>query len=151
MDFEAWIAELWTRDCHECVRVRTYPYTAAGFVAAVRDGAAWARGRMFKRSPRAWLCDARYALPGWIERHVARENARAAARRIERLQRPVSASYFQASSAAPARPVGVSRARATLPVAASTPVEPVSSTPLSVPLAGFGCGPFAARAACATL
>jgi proline dehydrogenase len=68
----------------------------------VQDGAAWARGRAFKRSPRSWLRDVRYALPGWIARHVAGEDATAAARSVRRLGRPVSAGYFQASSATPA-------------------------------------------------
>jgi CelD/BcsL family acetyltransferase involved in cellulose biosynthesis len=100
-DAEAWIADLWTQDAHRCVRLRAYPYSAAGLLAAVQDGAAWARGRAFKRSPRNWLRDVRYALPGWIERHVAGEDAPAAARRLKRLGRPVSAGYFQSSNATP--------------------------------------------------
>jgi hypothetical protein len=98
-DAEAWIADLWTRECHECVRVRTYPYTPAGIAAALRDGAAWARGRVRLT---ARLRDARYALPGLIERHVAGEDAAAAARSLRRRAMPVTAGYFQAGSAAPA-------------------------------------------------
>lgn len=98
-DSESWIADLWTRDAHACVRVRTYPYTLAGIVAGVSDGVAWARGRLRVRSR---LRAARYALPDWIERHVAGEDALAAARRIRRLGLPASAGYFQSSSAAPA-------------------------------------------------
>jgi CelD/BcsL family acetyltransferase involved in cellulose biosynthesis len=98
-DAEAWIAELWTRECHECVRVRTYPYALAGIAAALRDGAAWARGRVRLK---ARLRDGRYALPGLIERHVAGQDAVGAARSIKRLGTPVTAGYFQAGSAASA-------------------------------------------------
>jgi hypothetical protein len=49
-DAEAWIADLWTREVHECVRVRTYPYTAAGLVAWLADALAWARSRVRRRA-----------------------------------------------------------------------------------------------------
>jgi proline dehydrogenase len=98
-DSEAWIADLWTREAHECVRVRTYPYSVAGLVAAAQDGAAWTRGRL---RPKARLRAARYALPGWIERHIPGQDALAAARSLARLRMPVSAGYFQAASATPA-------------------------------------------------
>jgi hypothetical protein len=98
-DAEAWIADLWTRECHECVRVRTYPYTFAGVAAAIRDGAAWARGRLRLK---ARLSAARYALPGLIERHVAGQEAGSAARSMRRLGMPVTAGFFQAGTAAPA-------------------------------------------------
>jgi len=101
-DAEAWIADLWTQDVHECVRVRTYPYSPAGLAAALQDGAAWARGRLFKRSLRGWLRDARYALPTWIERYVAGEDAFAAACHLARIARPVSAGHFQSARATPA-------------------------------------------------
>jgi CelD/BcsL family acetyltransferase involved in cellulose biosynthesis len=97
-DAEAWIADLWTRECHECVRVRTYPYTLAGVVAAARDGAAWARGRLRLK---ARLSAARYALPGLIERHVAGQQAGTAALSMRRLGMPVTAGFFQAATAAP--------------------------------------------------
>jgi CelD/BcsL family acetyltransferase involved in cellulose biosynthesis len=98
-DAEAWIADLWTRECHECVRVRTYPHSLAGVVAASRDGAAWTRGRLRLK---ARLRAARYALPGLIERHLAGQDAASAARSMRRLGMPVTAGYFQAAGAAPA-------------------------------------------------
>ncbi|MGZ3197600.1 MAG: GNAT family N-acetyltransferase [Croceibacterium sp.] len=98
-DSEAWIADLWTREAHDCVRVRTYPFSLAGLAAAARDGAVWGRSRLRLK---ARLRDARYALPGWIERHVAGDDGATAARKLARLALPVSAGYFQASSATPA-------------------------------------------------
>jgi proline dehydrogenase len=68
-------------------------------IAALRDGFAWARGRVRLK---ARLRDARYALPGLIERHVAGEDAATAARSLRRRAMPVTAGYFQAGSAAPA-------------------------------------------------
>jgi hypothetical protein len=98
-DSEAWIADLWTREAHPCVRVRTYPYTLAGLVAGVSDGLAWASGRLrFKDR----LREARYALPGWIERHFDGADAPAAARAMKRLKMPVTGAYFHAATAAPA-------------------------------------------------
>ena len=43
---EPWIAELWTREAHPTVRVRTYPFTLRGGVALAGDGAVWLRERM---------------------------------------------------------------------------------------------------------
>jgi CelD/BcsL family acetyltransferase involved in cellulose biosynthesis len=43
---EPWIAQLWTRDSREYVRVRLYPYNAHGAVALAMDGLAWARARL---------------------------------------------------------------------------------------------------------
>lgn len=48
-DAEAWIADLWTREVHGCVRVRTYPYNLAGAVAWGADALAWARSRLRRR------------------------------------------------------------------------------------------------------
>jgi CelD/BcsL family acetyltransferase involved in cellulose biosynthesis len=98
-DSEAWIADLWTREAHACVRVRTYPYGVGGIVAGLADGAAWAGTRLRLK---ARLRETRYALPGWVERHVAGESPSKAAKTLGRLARPVSAGYFQAGSAAPA-------------------------------------------------
>lgn len=98
-DSEAWIADLWTREAHDCVRVRTYPFSLAGLAAAVRDGVVWGRSRLRLK---ARLRDARYALPGWIERHVRGEDAAAAAHKVTRLGAPVSVAYFQAGHATPA-------------------------------------------------
>jgi hypothetical protein len=50
-DAEAWIADLWTRDVHACVRVRTYPYSVTGAAAWGADALAWARSRA-RRSTR---------------------------------------------------------------------------------------------------
>jgi CelD/BcsL family acetyltransferase involved in cellulose biosynthesis len=50
-DAEAWIADLWTRDVHACVRVRTYPYSVTGAAAWGADALAWARSRA-RRSAR---------------------------------------------------------------------------------------------------
>lgn len=49
-DAEAWIADLWTREVHECVRLRTYPYAAAGAFAWAADAFAWARLRLRARA-----------------------------------------------------------------------------------------------------
>jgi CelD/BcsL family acetyltransferase involved in cellulose biosynthesis len=95
-DSEVWIADLWTRDVHECVRVRTYPYSVGGALAGLHDGLAWARGRLRLK---ARLRAARYALPGWIERHVAGEDTPTAARRMKRLGMPATAAYFHAAAA----------------------------------------------------
>jgi CelD/BcsL family acetyltransferase involved in cellulose biosynthesis len=99
---EAWIADLWTRDCHECVRVRTYPYNLTGFVAALRDGAAWARSRLRAGELWAKLRNVRYAIPGWIERHVAGESAALAARGVQRLRCSATVGYFGRANASPA-------------------------------------------------
>jgi hypothetical protein len=97
---EAWIADLWTREARECVRVRTYPYTAAGAAACLADALAWARARLTRVTPRAWLRGIRYRLPGLIERHVAGQDAAAAARSVRRLGGPVTAGYFHRDDAA---------------------------------------------------
>ncbi|HSQ96518.1 MAG TPA: GNAT family N-acetyltransferase [Croceibacterium sp.] len=98
-DSEAWIADLWTREAHECVRVRTYPYSLAGLATAARHGVVWGRSRLRLK---ARLRDARYALPGWIEQHVRGEDAAAAAQKVTRLGAPVSVAFFQAGHATPA-------------------------------------------------
>lgn len=43
---EGWIADLWTRDEHPCLQVRTYPFGAAGAFALLVDSAAWVRARL---------------------------------------------------------------------------------------------------------
>jgi len=43
---EPWIAELWTRDHHETLRVRTYPFNPRGAVALARDAGVWLRERL---------------------------------------------------------------------------------------------------------
>lgn len=45
-DAEAWIADFWTREQHECRRVRTYPLSVSGLAALLTDGAQWLRGRL---------------------------------------------------------------------------------------------------------
>lgn len=45
-DAEEWIADLWTREQHECRRVRTYPFSLPGLVAGLADGFAWVRHRL---------------------------------------------------------------------------------------------------------
>lgn len=42
---EAWIADLWTREHRECVRVRTYPFGVRGAVGLAADFVAWALAR----------------------------------------------------------------------------------------------------------
>jgi len=98
---EAWIADLWTREARECVRVRTYPLTPQGLGAGAADGLAWALARFERWSPRAWLRDMRYRLPGLIERHVAGEDAASAARSLRRLGSPTTAGYFHRERATP--------------------------------------------------
>jgi CelD/BcsL family acetyltransferase involved in cellulose biosynthesis len=49
-DAEAWIADLWTRETHECVRLRTYPYTIAGLPACLRDVFTWGLSRLRRRA-----------------------------------------------------------------------------------------------------
>ncbi|NBC37538.1 GNAT family N-acetyltransferase [Novosphingobium sp. FSY-8] len=46
---EPWIAAFWTREHHECLRLRTYPWGLRGTVALALDGAAWARERLRQR------------------------------------------------------------------------------------------------------
>ena len=45
-DVEPWIAQFWTRDQHDCVRIRTYPFRPRGAAALAADGLAWARHRL---------------------------------------------------------------------------------------------------------
>ena len=50
---EPWIAELWTREQHDCVRLRTYPFNLHGAVALANDGLAWLKawsGAKFARA-----------------------------------------------------------------------------------------------------
>lgn len=47
-DVEPWIAELWSREQHDCVRLRTYPFNARGAAALAADSAAWL-GKRLKR------------------------------------------------------------------------------------------------------
>lgn len=49
-DAEEWIADLWTREQHECRRIRTYPFSLPGLVAGLGDGFAWARRRLPRRA-----------------------------------------------------------------------------------------------------
>ncbi|MFA7604165.1 MAG: GNAT family N-acetyltransferase [Novosphingobium sp.] len=49
---EAWIADLWTRECREHVRVRTYPFGLRGVLALAADAAAWVAARL-RRAGRA--------------------------------------------------------------------------------------------------
>jgi len=42
---EPWIAELWTRESRECVRLRTYPFGIRGAASLAADGVAWALAR----------------------------------------------------------------------------------------------------------
>ncbi|MBD3774306.1 MAG: GNAT family N-acetyltransferase [Rhodobacteraceae bacterium] len=42
---EGWIAELWTRSQHPCVRLRTYPFSLVGMAALARDSGQWLRAR----------------------------------------------------------------------------------------------------------
>ncbi|WP_206241755.1 GNAT family N-acetyltransferase [Novosphingobium terrae] len=43
---EPWIADFWTRESHECVRVRTYPFNPRGALALAQDGVEWLRWRL---------------------------------------------------------------------------------------------------------
>lgn len=45
---EPWIAEFWTKDRHECVRLRTYPFGVRGAVALAVDLAVWLGTRIPK-------------------------------------------------------------------------------------------------------
>lgn len=105
-DSEAWIADLWTREEHPCVRVRTYPWSLGGLVVGLGDAATWARGR-FRLKAR--LRATRYALPGWIESHVTGESPEAAARSVRGLGLPTSVGYFHASGESPAEVARVYR------------------------------------------
>jgi CelD/BcsL family acetyltransferase involved in cellulose biosynthesis len=43
---EPWIAQLWTREQRDCVRLRTYPFNARGAWAFAADSLAWLRKRI---------------------------------------------------------------------------------------------------------
>jgi CelD/BcsL family acetyltransferase involved in cellulose biosynthesis len=43
---EPWIAHFWTRERHECVCLRAYPFNASGAVAFAGDAATWLRRRL---------------------------------------------------------------------------------------------------------
>ncbi|MEA3066151.1 MAG: hypothetical protein QOJ27_2612 [Sphingomonadales bacterium] len=43
---EPWIARFWTREQHDCLCVRAYPFNAAGAVAFAADAWAWLRRRL---------------------------------------------------------------------------------------------------------
>ena len=43
---EPWIAQFWTREQHDCVCVRAYPFNARGAVAFAADAIAWLRRRL---------------------------------------------------------------------------------------------------------
>lgn len=49
-DAEDWIADFWTREQHECLRVRTYPFGPLGLAALLADGSLWARERFARRA-----------------------------------------------------------------------------------------------------
>ena len=49
-DAEDWIADFWTRERHECRRVRTYPLGPRGMAALLADGSLWARQRLARRA-----------------------------------------------------------------------------------------------------
>jgi len=50
---EPWIAELWTRESRECVRLRTYPFGIRGMASLAADGLVWAIANMKKRAGHA--------------------------------------------------------------------------------------------------
>ncbi|MEA3051364.1 MAG: hypothetical protein QOG72_267 [Sphingomonadales bacterium] len=43
---EPWIAQFWTREQHDCVCLRAYPFNARGAVAFAGDAIAWLRNRV---------------------------------------------------------------------------------------------------------
>jgi CelD/BcsL family acetyltransferase involved in cellulose biosynthesis len=47
---EAWIAQLWTRESRECVRLRAYPLTPPGAAALAADAGLWLRTRLRPRA-----------------------------------------------------------------------------------------------------
>lgn len=48
-DVEPWIAQFWTREQHDCVRLRTYPFNPKGAAAFAADGAIWLRRRLARK------------------------------------------------------------------------------------------------------
>ena len=49
-DVEAWIADFWTREQHDCVRLRSYPFNVRGAVAFAADAAIWLWHRLWRRT-----------------------------------------------------------------------------------------------------
>ncbi len=47
---EPWIADFWTRDNHDCVRLRTYPFNPRGLLALAADGLVWLKGRLRRKA-----------------------------------------------------------------------------------------------------
>jgi len=47
---EPWIADFWTQQRHDCVRIRTYPFNVRGVIAMSADGAAWLGQRLKSKS-----------------------------------------------------------------------------------------------------
>ena len=45
---EPWIAQLWTREAHETVKVRTYPFNLRGVVALAQDAGVWLCERVIR-------------------------------------------------------------------------------------------------------
>ena len=43
---EPWIAQFWTQDAHECVRLRAFPYNARGAAAFAGDAFSWLHTRL---------------------------------------------------------------------------------------------------------
>ena len=43
---EPWIAQFWTRESHDCVCLRAYPFNARGAAAFAGDAATWLRKRL---------------------------------------------------------------------------------------------------------
>jgi CelD/BcsL family acetyltransferase involved in cellulose biosynthesis len=43
---EPWIAQFWTQDAHDCVRLRAFPYNARGAAAFAGDALSWLRKRL---------------------------------------------------------------------------------------------------------
>ena len=46
---EPWIAQLWTRQEHDCARVRLYPYNLRGALAFAADGLMWSHRKLVRR------------------------------------------------------------------------------------------------------
>jgi CelD/BcsL family acetyltransferase involved in cellulose biosynthesis len=49
---EPWIAQFWTRERHDCVCLRAYPFNPRGAIAFAADAAAWLRERLRPSGPR---------------------------------------------------------------------------------------------------
>ena len=47
---EQWIADFWTKQQHDCLRIRTYPFNFRGLAAIAADGAAWLLHRIAGRA-----------------------------------------------------------------------------------------------------